>query len=459
MLSGKKRALSSRERLRPYWNLFFGFLPREFHRECDRNSRPWIAWISPSVSLIFALFVFTDFWIMEEWSWKSPALRLPPALLGLTGTLLVSLKKSPLPERFILIIQIGAICMGMLLGIPLIDDPAVYVFAYFASLFAASVAAHAPPVAFLFISSISSLLCLYLIAPIPGPGVAQFKIFLVLMTPVAIVFYFISYSRFHREWHSHYKLRRQRILLKRQNQSFLRELRLAGLVQHKLLPAINEKSSPLILDYKYLPAEKVAGDLIEIIPLRDGQYFVMVADVVGHGVSAALLSTMLKMTIRNMDEDVLLDPGATLDAANQSLYTHLENHFITAFCAVIDAREKKINYASAGHHESLLLKESDRTLEKLQANGPAIGLKTWAKYETREDRLPSGSILLIYTDGCMEILDKNNRLMTEEEFHEIVLAHLSEPREAFLDAIVKDVRENAGEGHPTDDISILSVRI
>jgi sigma-B regulation protein RsbU (phosphoserine phosphatase) len=180
---------------------------------------------------------------------------------------------------------------------------------------------------------------------------------------------------------------------------------------------------------------------------------VLVADVCGHGVPAALIASMVKVALAA--QHARADrPGALLAAMNGALCGTLAGQFVTAAYLFLDGASGRIRYAAAGHPPLLRLATHTREIRELEKNGLALGFVPDADYQELEERLESGDRLLLYTDGLVEAANAAEDLFGLERLKSAFAAgtglHTSAAADALLDAM------DAWSGQPaSDDLTIV----
>jgi phosphoserine phosphatase RsbU/P len=178
-----------------------------------------------------------------------------------------------------------------------------------------------------------------------------------------------------------------------------RELELAREIQHSLLPQQVPHVPGLRITGTYLPMGAVAGDFYDVVLLTDERVMVLVADVSGHGVGAALVSSMVKVAFA-AESERYDDPGDVLGGINRALIGKFERAYITACCAVFDPRRRAVQYAAAGHPPALL-RRSDGRVERLEDGGIVLTLVPAAAYRSTAVSFAPGDRLLLFTDGLL----------------------------------------------------------
>src|ERR671921_1059 len=239
-----------------------------------------------------------------------------------------------------------------------------------------------------------------------------------------------------------------------ERQRLEQELRIARLIQQTLLP----KSLPGLPGYEvaayYQPARQVGGDFYDFLPLPDGQLGLIVGDVSGKGVPAALVMaitrTMLQAAYR------LGSPGEILEQVNNTLYRDIPpNMYVTCLTALLDSRTGWLQYANAGHDLPYL--RHDDGVSKLRATGMPLGLMPGMSYEQKEITLKPGESVLLYSDGLVEAHDPQREMFGFPRMQRFVGAH---PGGATLiDSLLAELERFAGEQwEQEDDITLLTLQ-
>src|SRR5215212_838078 len=183
------------------------------------------------------------------------------------------------------------------------------------------------------------------------------------------------------------------------------ELRAARLIQQTLLP----KSAPELEDYQiaayYRPAREVGGDFYDFLELEDGRLGLVVGDVSGKGIPAALVMANTRSVLRTVAQGGGIAPGEVLAEANEILYPDIpSNMFVTCFYGVLDPSSDTFTYANAGHDVPYVRHGSGHAQE-LRARGMPLGLMPGMPYEEKQTILQVGEAALLYSDGLVEAHD------------------------------------------------------
>ncbi len=182
------------------------------------------------------------------------------------------------------------------------------------------------------------------------------------------------------------------------------ELHLAATVQRELLPQKLPETDELQFASMYKPATYVSGDLFDAREIDEHRLAFFVADAVGHGVPAALITMMLSRGLINQialraGREGDIDPAACLSGLNIELCQHAcgNYRFATAVCGVLDKRDYTVRLAGAGHPASILIGRGATRM--LESQGPLLGVFAEAEYTSETFQIQPGETLMLYTDG------------------------------------------------------------
>ena len=178
-----------------------------------------------------------------------------------------------------------------------------------------------------------------------------------------------------------------------------RELDLARRIQLSILPSAFPPSQSFRVAAKYVPMSSVAGDLYDFLVAEDKQAGLLIADVSGHGVPAALIASMVKMAATSQRTHAA-NPAALLRGMNSALCGNTQGQYVTAAYVYLDAELQALHYSAAGHPAMLLLRDGDVT--EVAENGMLLAAVESAAYESKSLPLQPGDRLLLYTDGIVE---------------------------------------------------------
>ncbi len=234
------------------------------------------------------------------------------------------------------------------------------------------------------------------------------------------------------------------------------DMEFARKIQRHIMPAALPANDSLKFDVRYYPHDLVGGDFYDVTDLGDGRFSIVVADVRGHGVSAALYTTVLK-TIDDSLAHLAHDPAEFLTALNREL-TRLvvDESFATAVCAVVDTRDYRVLLASAGHPPALHYQAAHSQVHEVETFGLPLGIDADEKYDSIAFYLMSGDTLLFYTDGITDITGKDKKPIGAKGLAALLRQSISRPKSDLLEDIYLDAVESNAEVSVADDILLLS---
>ncbi len=241
-------------------------------------------------------------------------------------------------------------------------------------------------------------------------------------------------------------------------QAHAREMQQAAEIQRQLLPAGAPSVDGLDIAGYNAPCLTVGGDYFQFQEQRDGRMVIMVGDVAGKGMSAALLMSHLQATIQVLLED-LADAGSMVTRLNSLIASRCPgNRFITFFVGVFSPSREEIVYCNAGHNPPLVIR-ADGRVETLKGGGIILGVLPKAKYEEYRCELDRGDTVVLFSDGVTEA----SRPETMEEFGEEKLGALlsgmrTQSAEMMVDAVKEAVAAWSAGAPPFDDITLVIAR-
>jgi phosphoserine phosphatase RsbU/P len=178
-----------------------------------------------------------------------------------------------------------------------------------------------------------------------------------------------------------------------------KELEIARRIQTSILPSAYPQSAHFNVAARYVPMKAVAGDFYDFLVADQTQAGLLIADVSGHGVPAALIASMVKLAATSQLANAA-DPAMLLSGMNTVLHGNTQEQFVTAAYVYLDATSSTLRYSAAAHPPMLLLRGG--SVVELAENGLMLAAFSFATYSTAEYPLESGDRLVLYTDGILE---------------------------------------------------------
>ena len=229
-----------------------------------------------------------------------------------------------------------------------------------------------------------------------------------------------------------------------------KELDLARNIQQSILPAGFPASRAFRVAAAYRPMTSVAGDLYEFLLANDREAGLLIADVSGHGVPAAMIASMVKMAAGS-NKTLAPRPAALLHALNTALYGSTHGEMITTACAYLSADREELAYAAAGHPAMYLLRKG--TVIEIAENGLPLAAAPIDSYQERRLALKAGDRFLLYTDGMVEARSSAGEMFGEERLNQSLAATAAIPVEAAVQQIMAAVERWSAE--QDDDRTVL----
>jgi len=236
-----------------------------------------------------------------------------------------------------------------------------------------------------------------------------------------------------------------------------KELEIARRIQSSTLPQAVPTLAGLGITARYVPMSAVAGDFYDFLLVDEKHVGILVADVTGHGVPAALIASMLKVAFTSQAAHAQ-DPARVLSGLNDALCGKFEEHFVTAAYLFVDLEKSLLHYSAAGHPPLMLASRGASNVREIEKNGLMLGMFPEAAYSSVEIRVSPGDRCLLYTDGLFEAKNGAQEEFGKARCKQFLETHLGIPAARFANALLDNI---AGfSGHNTtraqeDDITLL----
>jgi sigma-B regulation protein RsbU (phosphoserine phosphatase) len=239
------------------------------------------------------------------------------------------------------------------------------------------------------------------------------------------------------------------------------ELRIATLIQEGMLPQDFEfpGRSDIGVFASMKAAKEVGGDFYDFFFVDEEHFCIVIGDVSGKGVPAALFMAMSKATVKDL---VLrrLPVDEVMSQANKNLCKNNEQGmFVTLFIAIIEIKTGRIEWCDAGHNPTIVWKKDGRVeILKGKKGFVCAGLET-AKYKMNEDYIEAGDILYLYTDGVTEANNVEKELYGEERLYQLIENLKKREIKELCTSVLVDLDDFTGEEAQFDDITMLGFEI
>jgi serine phosphatase RsbU (regulator of sigma subunit)/CheY-like chemotaxis protein len=261
--------------------------------------------------------------------------------------------------------------------------------------------------------------------------------------------------------------------LREKNEQMEEDLKMAHELQMAMLPNVFPnfprdalpRESAIKFSSFFYPKESVSGDFFSVSRRSDSSVEVLIADVMGHGVRAGLITAMIRALLEKLSA-ASPDPSAMLSGINQSLFQIFAQTgitlFSTAFYLVADLQRSRMSFANAGHPAPLFLHRRRGELEQMSSNGaagPALGLFNAAKYRTCEAPLEVDDLIMLFTDGLFEVEAPDHELYTSERLLRAVRPRMKLESSELFAQLFAEIRQFSKRPDFSDDVCLLGMEV
>jgi serine phosphatase RsbU (regulator of sigma subunit) len=241
------------------------------------------------------------------------------------------------------------------------------------------------------------------------------------------------------------------------------ELLIAAEIQQSFLPDTLPDICGYDIAAKNLPAKEIGGDFYDVIHFNDirekkNKYGILIADVSGKGVPAALFMALSRTIVRIAAEGES-DPEQAIKQANNFITADARTGmFVSLFYAVVSGQDGRMGYVNAGHNPPVVFHAHNNTTSLLDSGGIVLGIDTGMEFKEADIDICPGDIVVFYTDGVTEAVDNNVQQYGEERLCQVITAHAKDCAHDIIDAIVKDVSAFVGDVDQFDDITLVVLK-
>lgn len=267
-------------------------------------------------------------------------------------------------------------------------------------------------------------------------------------------------------------LEQQAAQLRDKNEQMSADLELARELQNAFIPrhypvfpsSASPERSAIHFCHRYTTTTELGGDFFDIHAISDTEAGVLLCDVMGHGVRAALVVSILRGLAEEL-KPLARDPGRFLTEINRSLcailkqtLTHL---FVTAVYGVVDVARGELRFANAGHPAPILLRQAAASFEVIQheAQGPALGLMETSLYQSACVPIAPRDLIMLYTDGLYEIEGADGTFFDQEGLLDAIAPRMSLPAPQLFDELLAEVKRFSAAAQFEDDVCIVGINV
>jgi sigma-B regulation protein RsbU (phosphoserine phosphatase) len=245
-----------------------------------------------------------------------------------------------------------------------------------------------------------------------------------------------------------------------EDKTLQREIGLAQKIQAQLLNGNTPRLSRGEVIGTSLPARLVGGDYYDFYPLKNGRLRIVIGDVMGKGIPAAMLMILTRGAFRSAA--VSTDgPGETLTAMNDAIIDDLRSlgSFVTLFCADWDPNTGILRYANAGHTQPLVIRGFDQKQEDLCSEGVMLGGLPNQTYKEKQVELFTNDVVFFYTDGIIEAHNRRGDLFKLNRLIQVLLHNSNKGVSEIKKVVIDSIQQFIEEAPQKDDITMVILKV
>lgn len=227
----------------------------------------------------------------------------------------------------------------------------------------------------------------------------------------------------------------------------------------KFMPQILPKTDGISLTARSIAGKELGSDYLDAFVFDDQSLVLAIGDVMGKGISSALLMAMVHVAVRGVSLD-FNSPEMVLEKVNKILYGYLEQteSFITLLLTVYNQKNRELFYARAGHTLPLLYRAASEECEFLRSKGIFLGGKAQQSFEMQSIRMEEGDVLLLYTDGLLEAGNANGKHYGKQRLSKAIKYSAGMDAASIEEYIRFDLAQFTGNTPQKDDITMVILK-
>ncbi|WP_102346707.1 PP2C family protein-serine/threonine phosphatase [Bacillus sp. Marseille-P3661] len=244
------------------------------------------------------------------------------------------------------------------------------------------------------------------------------------------------------------------------NKTLEREIKLARNIQMKLLNGNQPTIEHSEVSGISIPARLIGGDYYDFYLLPNGKLRIVIGDVMGKGIPAAMLMILTRGAFRSASESTK-GPGETLEAMNRAMYSDLRTlgSFVTVLCADWDPEESILTYASAGHNLPLVVHSHEKLIELPKIKGIMIGGLPQSSYQENSIKLDEKDLVFFYTDGITEAQNTVGEMYRIDRLRDILRKNYSLDVKEIEESITNSIEQFTEYAPQKDDITMVLLKV
>ena len=239
------------------------------------------------------------------------------------------------------------------------------------------------------------------------------------------------------------------------------ELALAGQIQASFLPSALPAIPGWQLAAALKPARETCGDFYDVVPLPNGRFGILIADVADKGMGAALYMALSRTLIRTYAMQYHARPDYVMRVANRRILMDADpdaSMFVTVFYGILDPATGTLTYCNAGHNPPYLLSIHDgEPVRLLRKTGMALGVIENVTWDQVSVRMEPGDVLVLYTDGVTDAENEQGTFFGQERLLEVLRTNQERPAQGIQDTLITHIHDFVGHAPQFDDIALVVV--
>lgn len=241
-------------------------------------------------------------------------------------------------------------------------------------------------------------------------------------------------------------------------QTMEHELAMARDIQMGFLPEVLPKVKGYDIAVRYEAARQVSGDFYDFFMLDEKRLGLVVADVAGKGMPAALVMALCRTVLRAMVDEASSPLDAVLKTNQTLVRDNRSDKFVSLFYGVLDLESHCMKYIRAGHNPPFHHHRITGDLDSLTGKGLVLGVIDDPPLSQEKRCLAVGDVIAFYTDGITEAMNANHQEFSEQRLEEILKTRHDEPADKIVDYVCNAVREFRGDTDPSDDFTLIILK-
>ncbi len=251
---------------------------------------------------------------------------------------------------------------------------------------------------------------------------------------------------------------RRSINLNSRYSNYLQEMDIAGSLVNSIMPDAIDAPGGMKISTLYIPMESIGGDFYDYFSISEKKIGVFICDVSGHGIPAALVSSMVKI-IFDHQEHSSLDPSLLLSNINKRLLGRVETNFVTASYMLIDIEEKKCLLGNAGHPPLIVVPGDNSEIKSYRPMGRFLGQFNDINAGTMEIDIHAGDRILLYTDGITEVQGKSGTVFGDDQWYDFIQRNRNSTHNRFFSNLKDELKDLTETSLFSDDVTIILIDI